>query len=258
MRLRGFFKLVTMVLVTAVLVVPLTVVRLAGAMVGRPVTRAALGIGSLWSRLQCGILGLQVDVLGRPPDGRYVMVANHLSYLDIWVLLWLCPSVFVAKGEIADWPLFGWVARSAGTLFVDRETRADVLRVGRQMTERLDAGIPLTLFPEGAASPGVDVRPFMPSLLQPAAATGAPCYGATLSYESTDPSIAPGSHICWHDSSPFLPHILRLADARDLRATVRFTDEPVRSRDRKELARLLREAVASNFEPVRQAGACAP
>jgi 1-acyl-sn-glycerol-3-phosphate acyltransferase len=253
MRLRAFPKLATMILVTAVLVLPLAAVRATGTLTRRPIPRAALLIASLWSGLLCKILGLRVDVSGRPPHGRYVLVANHLSYLDIWVLLWHCPSVFVAKGEISGWPVFGWIARLAGTLFVDQQSRGDVVRIGRRMTELLRAGIPLTLFPEGAASSGMDVRPFMPSLLEPAASTGTPCFGAALTYETTDPSIAPGDHICWHDSSSFLTHILRVAGAKDLRATVQFTDAAVRSDDRKELARVLRETVTSSFVPVRQA-----
>lgn len=258
MPFRGLVKLVIMAAWTMLLVLPTALARAAGLFSRHPINGAALHLGGLWSRWNCRILGLRVDVTGTPPRGRYVLVANHLSYLDIWVLQGLCPSVFVAKREIAAWPGFGWVARLAGVLFVDRQKRGDVVRVGRQMTDRLEAGFPLTLFPEGRATAGEEVLPFGPSLLEPAASTGTECYGATLSYDTSDPSIVPGPHICWYDSAPFYPHFIRLASARDLRASVRFTSEPVRSADRKELARQLRDAVAENFTPVRQEATCAP
>ena len=116
---------------------------------------------------------------GTPPRGLFLLASNHLSYLDIMVLGSLAPSLFVAKSEIRSWPLFGWISRGAGTLFVDRERPKDVVRVGGEMVERLEAGLSLTLFPEGKSTRGVDVQPFMPSLLEAAARTGVACHAVS-------------------------------------------------------------------------------
>ncbi|HZN53706.1 MAG TPA: lysophospholipid acyltransferase family protein, partial [Candidatus Polarisedimenticolaceae bacterium] len=81
-----------------------------------------------WGRTLCAILSIRRVVEGRlPSEGVFLVAANHLSYVDILVLGSLYPSVFLAKREIASWPVFGWIARGAGTLFVDREQGKDVV-----------------------------------------------------------------------------------------------------------------------------------
>lgn len=219
--------------------------------------RAQAWVGSrtvrLWGRIMCRILGVKVRVEGAPPRGCFVMAANHLSYLDIIVLGALYPTLFVAKREIASWPLFGLIARGSGTLFVDRERPKDVVRAGREMTRRLEAGIPLTIFPEGKSTPGREVLPFMPSLLEPAARAGVPCYAVTLTYETPGVDEPPSVTVCWYDSSDFVRHIMRLARLPRVEARVRFAPAPTASSDRKELARRLWEDVQRAFVPVRQA-----
>jgi 1-acyl-sn-glycerol-3-phosphate acyltransferase len=155
----------------------------------------------------CAILSVRRDVLGNVPSGgAFLVAANHLSYLDILVLGSLYPSLFLAKREIASWPLFGWVAKGAGTLFIDREQAKDVVRAGREMSERLELGLPLTIFPEGRSSRGVEILPFQPSLLEPAARAGVPCFAASISYETPGAKLPPSRTICWHDSESLLTH----------------------------------------------------
>ena len=231
---------------------------LAGRLVlaGRPRAIARLGAWStsLWGRMMCGILGVERDVRGVvPKDGVFLVAANHLSYLDILVLGSLYPSLFVAKDEIATWPVFGWVARAAGTLFIDRNDARDVVRAGREMSEQLALGVSLTIFPEGKATSGTEVLPFLPSLLEPAAKAGVPCWAASLSYETPGSDLTPATTICWYDSSSFPAHFLRLAGLKRIVARVHVSPAPVLSRDRKELAKTLRESVSLNFEPIRQA-----
>jgi 1-acyl-sn-glycerol-3-phosphate acyltransferase len=210
-------------------------------------------ISGRWGRALCAILGVERTVEGAiPAGGAFLVACNHLSYLDILVLSSLYPSLFVAKREIASWPLFGWVARGAGTIFVDRERPKDVVRAGRQMTERLAAGVPLTIFPEGRSSGGATILPYLPSLLEPAARAGVPCFAATIGYETPGSAAPPASTVCWHDGSSFPAHFLRLAALPRIVARVSFAAEPIRSTDRKELARTLWESSHRAFEPVRQ------
>jgi 1-acyl-sn-glycerol-3-phosphate acyltransferase len=206
-----------------------------------------------WSRAMCAILSVRRDVAGPvPSEGVFVVAANHVSYLDILVLGSLYPSLFLAKREIATWPLFGWIARGAGTLFVDRDQARDVVRAGREIADRLELGLPVTIFPEGKSSPGVDILPFQPSLLEPAARAGIPCWAASISYETPGSAAAPSRTICWHDSESLLTHFPRLVGLRRVVARVRFAAEPVTSHDRKALAGALWENANASFIPVRQ------
>lgn len=222
-----------------------------GAM--RPASRVGAWSCWLWGRWMRAILGVRVEVEGSPPKGLFLLASNHLSYLDIMVLGSLAPSLFVAKREIRSWPLFGLMSRGAGTLFVDRERPKDVVRVAGEMVERLEAGLSLTLFPEGKSTRGLEVHPFMPSLLEAAARTGVPCHAVTLRYDAPDfEDLPPSVTVCWYDRAPFVPHITRLMRIGEITARVRFNGPALQSDDRKELARGLRERVAAAFEPVRQ------
>jgi 1-acyl-sn-glycerol-3-phosphate acyltransferase len=230
------------------------VVRAASAGRVRPARAAAARACRLWARSLCAILGIRRDVAGPVPEaGALLVAANHVSYIDILVLGSLYPGAFLAKREIASWPVFGWVARGAGTLFVDREQARDLVRAGRAIQETLDLGIPVTIFPEGRASSGAGVLPFQSSLLEPAARSGAPCWAASLSYETPGSAAPPSRTICWHDSESLATHFPRLAGLPAIVATVRFSDAPVRGDDRKAIASALREQVAASFTPIRQA-----
>ena len=217
------------------------------------VARLGARFSGRWGRTMCAILGVERTIEGAIPEGAAFLVAsNHVSYLDILVLGSLYPSLFVAKREIASWPLFGWVARGAGTIFVDRERPKDVLRAGREMAESLEAGVSMTIFPEGRSSAGATILPFMPSLLEPAARSGVPCYAAAIRYETPGSAAAPASTVCWHDGSSFPAHFLRMTSLPRIVARVRFAEAPVRSADRKELAKTLWENAYRSFEPIRQ------
>jgi len=223
-----------------------------------PAARAGSILCSWWSRWACRILGLRRIVHGMPAGAPFLVASNHLTYIDIWVLGSLYPSIFVAKREISRWPVFGWVARTAGTLFVDREVARDVVRAGRRMEDHLRAGIPLTVFPEGGTSHGEDVRPFLSSILEPAARLNVPCYAASLSYDTPGDAPPPSRSICWSGGNPpFFKHLLGVLALRRIEVRVTFSDEPIQSTDRKELARKLEDEVRRTFAPVRQDAAAA-
>ena len=251
-RLRIAWKLCALILATALAAGVASVARLASFGQLRISAWWSSRACSTWSRLVCAILGIRRTAHGAPRGTPFLVAANHLTYLDIWVLGSLYPSIFVAKREIAGWPVFGWVARAAGTLFVDREVSRDVVRVGHLMAAHLEAGIPLTVFPEGGTSPGDAVRPFMSSILEPAARTGVACFAASISYETPGASEPPTRTVCWSGGKPpFFEHILGVMTLRRIDATVIFSQVPVRSEDRKELARLLWEQTSRTFVPVR-------
>jgi 1-acyl-sn-glycerol-3-phosphate acyltransferase len=123
-----------------------------------------------YHRRCCRILGLRVQRVGEPVAARPVLfAANHVSYIDITVLGSQIPGSFIAKSEVAGWPLFGWLAKLQRSVFVDRQVRSTA-RQRDAIAERLDAGEALILFPEGTSSSGNHLLPFKSALFGAAVA----------------------------------------------------------------------------------------
>jgi 1-acyl-sn-glycerol-3-phosphate acyltransferase len=119
-----------------------------------------------WHRIAVRLLGLRVAVVGLPaPERPLLIAANHVSWLDIVVLGSLMPLSFVAKAEVASWPVFGFLARMQRTVFVDRTRRTDTRVVADRIAARLRRGDPMVLFAEGTSSNGGEVLPFRSALL---------------------------------------------------------------------------------------------
>ena len=249
---RVFFKTTAAVVMTLVAVSIPLLTRMVTLNAARPVSRVGSLASWMWSRWLCAIIGIEVLATGRPEGKPFVVASNHVSYLDILVLGSLYPSQFVAKREIRGWPLFGWISRAAGTLFVDRDNRRDAVRVIRHIRALLANGTPVTLFPEAGTSGGKDVRPFLPSLLEPAARNSVPCFAASVSYETPENEMAPSRTICWSDGTNFVKHFLRVMSLGRIEARVNFSEEPVQSSDRKELAQRLWQQSSGTFVPIRQ------
>ncbi|RTZ39908.1 1-acyl-sn-glycerol-3-phosphate acyltransferase [Candidimonas sp. SYP-B2681] len=122
-----------------------------------------------WSRALMYVCGVKIRVFGEPKrQGAALWVANHVSWIDIFVLNMVRPTVFIAKSEIRRWPVIGWLVAGSGTLFIERGHRHAVRAVGHQMRSRFDQGEVIGLFPEGTTSPGLDVAHFHSSLFDAA------------------------------------------------------------------------------------------
>ena len=125
-----------------------------------------------WSARMLRVLGIGLDARGAPVRGPMLVVANHVSWLDVLAINSLLPVRFVAKADLRRWPLIGWMAACGGTLFIERERKRDALRVVQQIAAALRAGERVAVFPEGTTSGGERLLPFHASLLQAAVATG--------------------------------------------------------------------------------------
>lgn len=142
-----------------------------------------------WCATLLSILHARVTVKGQLPDGdtrATLFVANHISWIDIWALKATQPMRFIAKAEIRDWPLVGWLARRTGTLFIERERRQDTGRVVKDVERALRAGACLCLFPEGTTSDGTQLKPFKASLTQAAIAAQAQLWPLAIRYPGAD------------------------------------------------------------------------
>lgn len=122
-----------------------------------------------WSRGLLGVLHVQLETDGQPPALHApgtLLVANHISWLDVFIMNAVSPSRFVAKSEVRSWPLIGLLCRLTMTIFIQRGVRRDTLRTNREIAEVLHQGECVALFPEGTSSDGGSVHHFHCSLLQ--------------------------------------------------------------------------------------------
>lgn len=186
------------------------------------------------------ILGLEPAASGSIAD-HGLLVSNHLSYLDVMVLSAIAPSVFVSKDEVKNWPVFGWFARLAGTIFVHRGRRMRTRQTADEIAAALDRGLRVVLFPEGTSSGGDTVLPFKSSLLDPVIRTARPLSVGLIGYELEDGDVA--EEVCYWKDMTLVPHLINLLSKRRVRALVRFAPWNERPTDRKELARQLHAEV---------------
>lgn len=168
-------------------------------------------------------MGVGCDVEGRIPTNGLV-VANHLSYLDIVLLSAVMPCFFVAKAEIGGWPYFGKAARAGGTLFLDRSSIASAEKVSAKIRERLKLPIPVLLFPEGTSTDGT-MRRFHGRLFEPAVRAEAPVTAVSIRYVSSDG--APERELCWFGDASFGPHLLKTLGRPAFRAELHFGEPRV-------------------------------
>lgn len=203
-----------------------------------------------WCRWTIRFSGLEVQTPLLPEEESFLFVSNHVSYLDIWVLGSLRPLAFIAKKEIRHWPLMGFVAEAAGTLFVDRSSARNAIQTARQMEGHLSHGIPLVLFPEGRAGDGSAILPFRAALLEPIARAEIPCYAIAIQYETPGESTSPSKTISWTDNRNLMQHAWSMLAIPRVIATVRLNPEPHRNTDRKALATALESSVRQLFRPL--------
>ncbi len=147
-----------------------------------------------WSQRMLSHMGIALQVQGTPPvAGPLLVVANHISWLDILVMNASGPAHFVSKADVKHWPLLGSLIAGAGTLFIERDSRRDAMRVVHHMADALRGGDVLAVFPEGTTGDGQGVLPFHANLLQAAISAPSPVQPVALAYLDAhgQPSSAP-------------------------------------------------------------------
>ncbi len=167
-------------------------------------------------------LAIKLVVKGEPPaSGPVLLAANHISWLDILVMHAARHCRFVSKSDVKHWPLIGTLATGAGTLYIERESRRDAMRVVHHMAESLRAGDVLAVFPEGTTSNGVDLLPFHANLIQAAISAGSPVQPVALSFvdrTTGQTSLAP----CYIDDDTLVGSIWRVLRTPNIAAVVTF------------------------------------
>ncbi len=142
-----------------------------------------------WSHQILKILSVQLDAHPADAPPGCLIVANHISWLDIFAIHSLRPSSFISKAEIRQWPFFGWLAEKNDTVFLRRGSRGHARIVNAEIDALLNAGRDVSIFPEGTTTDGTRLLGFHAALLQPAVETGHPILPLAISYLNPDGTL---------------------------------------------------------------------
>ncbi|SFK52397.1 lyso-ornithine lipid acyltransferase [Nitrosomonas aestuarii] len=201
-----------------------------------------------WANGILKILRIKVHYTGQLPSQntqQVLFVANHVSWLDICLIMAVSPTQFVAKSEIRNWPVIGFLCRRVGTLFIERAKRSDTMRINQEIGNVLTAGKRVCIFPEGATSDGLRIHHFHASLLQSAVNTHAFLYPVAIRYLDSTGNICLDA--AYTDTS-ILASLRKILNQSCLEAILNFNDAILcEGKNRRELARLSEQAVASSL-----------
>jgi 1-acyl-sn-glycerol-3-phosphate acyltransferase len=200
-----------------------------------------------WSKRFLELLGVAVKVQGQPlQKGPLMVVINHVSWLDILVMLAAQPVCFVSKSEVKHWPVIGWLATNVGTLYIERAKRKDALRVVHQISENLKAGHLIGIFPEGTTSDGKSLLPFHGNLLQAAISAGSPIQPVALRFLEADGTLSMSPTYIGDDT--LLSSVWRMLCADPVTASLDFLPSmPTDGLERRALAVQLQELIAARL-----------
>jgi 1-acyl-sn-glycerol-3-phosphate acyltransferase len=199
-----------------------------------------------WCARMLELLGVQLHASGTPRPGATLLVANHVSWLDILAINAVAPARFVSKADVRAWPLLGWLVACGGTLFIERERKRDALRVVHQVAQALEAGDRVAVFPEGTTSDGHGLLPFHANLLQAAIATETPVQPIALRFsDASQPVSAAAAYV---GDTSLLQSLWWVVTARGLQAHVQWLPAlGSRHLDRRALADRLRGDIAQTL-----------
>jgi len=202
---------------------------------------------SFWMRGILAVMGVRVSIRGKVPAGGVLLVPNHQSYMDIFVLLSCMPAIFVANSGVRRWPGFGHLTAHLGTLYIDRTKRRMMKRVLPLIEKHLRWGMKVAVFLETTTSDGSRVLPFRAGLLEAAIQMAVPCMPIAIRYTAPRDSVATSACINWWGGMRFFSHLWRLLALRRIEAEV-VVGPAVSTQansDRKMLSVLLHEQVCT-------------
>jgi len=208
-------------------------------------------IPHLYHRILCALIGIRISEVGRRSIAAPALIlSNHVSWLDICVITALAPVVFVAKSEVAEWPVFGWLAKLQRTIFINRQARHQTGAATREIAARLLGGDAVVLFAEGTSSDGIRVLPFRSSLV------GAVHHALGNTTRHTHITVQPMSlayvgfggvpmgrglreRVAWYGDADLIPHLLHVLSSGAVDVTVSWGEATAydMSADRKAIAR---------------------
>jgi len=198
-----------------------------------------------WAGGMLKILNIELHCTGTLPDQetqQALFVANHVSWLDICLVMAICPTQFVAKSEIRDWPVIGFLCRRIGTLFIERAKRSDTARINQKISDVLMSGERVCIFPEGGTSDGTQTRHFHSSLLQSAISAKALLYPIAIRYLDNTGALC---HDAAYTDISLFTSLQKILRQPQIEAVINC-HQPISStgKNRRELARSCEEVIA--------------
>ena len=209
----------------------------------RPGLTRRHGVVRWWLSTCTHLAGIRVEVHGKPAEGASLVVANHVSWMDVVIIGGLQPLSFLSKSEISGWPIVGYLARKAGTLFINRGAGAEAAT--RLIGERLRAGASVMFFPEGTTSDGVEIRRFHPRLFTAAIDAGVPVQPVSVSYPCKSSRNGVNPKAPYTRDVTFFTHALSVVGEPCIRAVVRYAPSLPSDGDRRQLAERSRELMVA-------------
>lgn len=205
-----------------------------------------------WSRQLLTILNIGIQIEGPQlsrGEGGCLIVANHVSWLDIYVLNAIHPSQFIAKSEVRDWPVIGWISRRCGTIFIERALRQNASLINRRVSLLLKEGACIGLFPEGTTTDGKQVGHFHSALIQPAIDAGVRVCPTALRYQ--DEVGETSTAAAFTGDTTLVQSIWRILRCPHLNALMVFTPALLATNEnRRVMARTAQAAIAQGLQNV--------
>jgi 1-acyl-sn-glycerol-3-phosphate acyltransferase len=200
-----------------------------------------------WSAKTLRILGIELKSQGQALPAGHLLVANHISWLDIAGVHAVLPQArFVSKADVKHWPLVGALVEGAGTLFIERTSKRDALRVVHQTAAALQAGDCVAVFPEGTTGAGPEMLPFHANLLQAAVSTGAPVLPLVLRWY--EPGERFSSSARFIGDMTLARSLWSIASAKGLGIDVQILPSVTpEGQDRRALGETLRSAISARL-----------
>ncbi|HMB29714.1 MAG TPA: 1-acyl-sn-glycerol-3-phosphate acyltransferase [Blastocatellia bacterium] len=217
--------------------------------------RLATGSVRLWARACLRILSLNINLQGLS-DGlhskRSLLVSNHQSYLDIVIIASVFPTLFVAKTEVSRWPLFGWLTKLGGTIFVDREDPRSGVKCAYRVSRALRDGVNVQVFPEATTGDGSTVLSFNGLFFASAVRSHAPVLPLTIKFQSVNGRPADREAldtVCWYGDMNFGRHFWNLLNIESAEVSLMINEpiNPTRAQRAKVLAQAARDRIFRSF-----------
>lgn len=192
--LRGIYRMLAFFLVSAFYV-------LRAVFLKQGQMRRAMELRMFWARRMINILGIEVELEGKFPEGGHLIISNHRSYIDPAIELKYVLSSAVAKAEVGKWPVIGAGCRASYVILVDRDSKESRKKTRDDMRQLLDNGFSVLIYPEGTTIKGPDIKEFRPGPFQVAEAGGFPIVPVAIEYQNADDA--------WVDDDTFLGHFYK-------------------------------------------------
>ena len=201
-----------------------------------------------WSKRVLTLLAVEIDAPALAVPGGCLIVANHISWLDIFAINAVRPAAFISKSEVRGWPFFGWMAARNDTIFLRRGSRGHAKEINGEIDALLAGGRDVAVFPEGMTSDGTHLRSFHAALLQPAVETGRPILPLAISYHDANGQRSLAPSYAW--DTTLLQCFAAILACRSLSVRV-IAAPPIETpgRSRRELAQLAHQAIADRLFP---------